>query len=98
MVSREIEDWKLKQAEMQHKITEMKNSLEASDSRIQVAVEQISEGEDSLVEITDAEKKREKRLKRTEDKNLDSCMQSNETRTHPHTMYKNKLKMAERLK
>ena len=28
--------------------------------------------------------------------NLDSCMQSNETRTHPHTMYKNKLKMAER--
>ena len=30
--------------------------------------------------------------------NLDSCMQSNETRTHPHTMHKNKLKMAERLK
>uniref|UniRef100_A0A4X1W6F9 Uncharacterized protein n=1 Tax=Sus scrofa TaxID=9823 RepID=A0A4X1W6F9_PIG len=24
--------------------------------------------------------------------NLDSCMQSNETRTHPHTMHKNKLK------
>lgn len=23
--------------------------------------------------------------------NLDSCMQSNETRTHPHTMHKNKL-------
>ena len=30
--------------------------------------------------------------------NLDSCMQSSETRTHPHTMHKNKLKMAERLK
>ena len=30
--------------------------------------------------------------------NLDSCMQSNETRTHPHTMHKNKLKMAERFK
>jgi len=29
---------------------------------------------------------------------LDSCMQINETRTHPHTMHKNKLKMAERLK
>ena len=29
--------------------------------------------------------------------NLDSCMQSNETRTHPHTMHKNKLQMAERL-
>ena len=52
---------------MQHKVTEMKNSLEASNSRIQVAVEQISEGEDSLVETTDAEQKREKRLNRTED-------------------------------
>ena len=30
--------------------------------------------------------------------NLDSCMQSNEIRTHPHTMHKNQLKMAERLK
>ena len=29
--------------------------------------------------------------------NLDSCMQIDETRTHPHTMHKNKLKMAERL-
>ena len=29
--------------------------------------------------------------------NLDSSMQSNETRTHPHTMHKNKLQMAERL-
>ena len=26
--------------------------------------------------------------------NLDSCMQSNEPRTHPHTMHKNKFKMA----
>ena len=30
--------------------------------------------------------------------NLDSYMQINETRTHPHTMHNNKLKMAERLK
>ena len=30
--------------------------------------------------------------------NLDSCMQINETRTHPHTMQENKLKMAVRLK
>ena len=29
--------------------------------------------------------------------NLDSCMQINETKTHPHTMCKNKLKMAESL-
>ena len=26
--------------------------------------------------------------------NLDSCMQINETKTHPHTMHKNKFKMA----
>ena len=30
--------------------------------------------------------------------NLDSCMQINETRAHPHTMHENKLKMAERPK
>ena len=30
--------------------------------------------------------------------NLHSCMQTDETRTHPHTMHKNKLKMASRLK
>ena len=30
--------------------------------------------------------------------NLDSCTQINETKTHPHTMHENKLKMAERLK
>ena len=30
--------------------------------------------------------------------NLDSCMQINETRTHPHTMHENKLKISERLK
>ena len=29
---------------------------------------------------------------------LDSCMQINEIRTHPHAMHENKLKMAERLK
>ena len=30
--------------------------------------------------------------------NLGSYMKINETRTHPHTMHKNELKMAERLK
>ena len=29
--------------------------------------------------------------------NLDSCMQINGTRTHPHTKHKNKLQMSERL-
>ena len=47
--------------------TEIKNLLEAANSRIQGAEEQISEVEDRLVEIMDAEQKREKRLKRNEE-------------------------------
>ena len=35
MLSKEIQDIKLKQAEMQNTITEIKNSLEATSSRIQ---------------------------------------------------------------
>ena len=46
---------------------EIKNSLEAANSRIQEAEEQISEVEDRLEEITDAEQKREKRLKTNEE-------------------------------
>ena len=52
---------------MQNKITEIKNSLEATNSRIQEAEEGISKVEDRLVEITDAEQKREKRLKTNEE-------------------------------
>ena len=52
---------------MQNTITEIKNSLEATNSRIQEAEEQISKVEDRLVEITDAEQKREKRLKTNEE-------------------------------
>ena len=52
---------------MQNTITEIKNSLEAANSRMQEAEEQISQVEDRLVEITDAEQKREKRLKTNEE-------------------------------
>ena len=52
---------------MQNTLTEIKNSVEAANSRIQEAEEQISEVEDRLVEITDAEQKREKRLKTNEE-------------------------------
>ena len=45
---------------MQNTITEIKNSLEAANSRIQEAEEQRSEMEDRLVEITDVEQKIEK--------------------------------------
>ena len=49
-------------------MTEIKNSLEAANSRIQEAEERISEVEDRVVEIMDAEQKREKRLKRNEER------------------------------
>uniref|UniRef100_A0A8D0VUD7 L1 transposable element RRM domain-containing protein n=1 Tax=Sus scrofa TaxID=9823 RepID=A0A8D0VUD7_PIG len=52
---------------MQNTITEIKNSLEAANSRIQEAEERISEVVDRLLEITDAEQKREKRLKGNEE-------------------------------
>ena len=64
-LSKEIQDVKLKQEEMQNTITETKNSLEAANSRIQEA-EQISKMEDRLV-ITDAEEKREEILKTYEE-------------------------------
>ena len=57
-LSKEIQDIKLKQEEMQNTITEIKNSLEAASGRIQEAEERISEVEDRLVEITNVEKKK----------------------------------------
>ena len=48
---------------MQNTVTEIKNSLEGGNSRIQEAEEGISKVEGRLVEIMDAEQKREKRLK-----------------------------------
>ena len=61
-LSKEIQDIKLKQEEMQNTITELKNSLEAANSRNQEAEERISKVVDRLLEITDAEQKREKKI------------------------------------
>ena len=52
---------------MSNIITEMKNTVEGINSRINEAEEQISELEDRLVEITAAEQNKEKRMKRKED-------------------------------
>ena len=52
---------------MQNRVTEIKNSQEATNSRIYDAEEWISDVANRLVEITDVEKKSEKRLKRNED-------------------------------
>ena len=51
-LSKEIEDLRIKEVEMQNTVTEIKNLLEATNSRIQEAEKWISEVEKKLVEIT----------------------------------------------
>ena len=70
-LSKEIQDLRMKQAEMQNTIPHIKNSLAVINSRIEEAEERISKVEARQVEITDAEQKREKRLKRNEDSRRD---------------------------
>ena len=48
-------------------ITEIKNTLEGTNSRISEAEEWISKLEDKMVEITSEEQNKVKRMKRTED-------------------------------
>ena len=51
---------------MQNPIREIKNSLDVINSRIQEREEQISEVEGRLVQITDVDQNKEKRMKRNE--------------------------------
>ena len=46
---------------MNNEITEIKSTLEGTNSRITEAEERISEVEDTMVEISEAERKREKK-------------------------------------
>ena len=52
---------------MNNAITEIKSTLEGTNSRITEAEDRISEAEDRMVEINAAERKKEKRIKRNED-------------------------------
>ena len=52
---------------MNNPITEIKSTLEGTNSRITEAEDRISEVEDRMVEINEAESKKEKRIKRNED-------------------------------
>ena len=52
---------------MNNAINEIKNTLEATNSRIMEAEDRISEVEDRMVEINESEGKKEKRIKRNED-------------------------------
>ena len=52
---------------MNNIITEIKSTLERTNSRITEAEDRISEVEGRMVEINEAERKKEKRIKRNED-------------------------------
>ena len=58
---------------MNNAITEIKSTLEGTNSRITEAEDRISEVEDRMVEINEAERKKEKRVERNEDNLRDLC-------------------------
>ena len=64
---RDLEEIKKSQYIMNNAISEIKNTLEATNSRITEAEDRISELEDRMVEINESERIKEKRIKRNED-------------------------------
>ena len=67
MLNKDLEEIKKSQSIMNNEITEMKNILEGTRSRVTEAEDRISEVEDRMVEINEAERKKKKRIKRNED-------------------------------
>ena len=64
--NKDLEEIKKSQYIMNNAINETKNTLEGTN-RITEAEDKISEVEDRMVEINESERKKEKRIKRTED-------------------------------
>ena len=64
---------------MNDAITEIKSTLEGTNSRITEAEERISVVEDRMVEINEAERKKEKRIKRNENRDLILRTETSET-------------------
>ena len=58
---------------MNNAITEIKGTLEGTNSRITEAEDRLSDVEDRMVEINETERKKEKRSKRNEDNLRDHC-------------------------
>ena len=65
--NKDLEEIKKSQYIMNNAINEIKNTLEATISRITEGEDRISEVEDRMVEINELERKKEKRIKRNED-------------------------------
>ena len=67
MLNKDLEEIKKCQSIMNNAITEIKSTLEGTNSRITEAEDRISEVEDRMVEINEAERKKEKRIKINEE-------------------------------
>ena len=67
MFNRDLEEIKKSQSIMNNAITEIKSTLEETNSSITEAEDRISEVDGRMVEINEAERKKEKRIKRNED-------------------------------
>ena len=68
MFNKDLEEIKKSQLKMNNAIIEIKNTLEGTNSRIRETEDRINEVGDKMVEINEAERKKEKRIKRNEDK------------------------------
>ena len=66
-ITKNIEEIKNKQTEMNNTITEIKNTLKGTNSRITEAEKQVSELEDRMVEINAKEPNKGKGMKRLEE-------------------------------
>ena len=65
--NKDLKETKKSQSIMSNAVTEIKSTLEGTNSRITEAEDRISEVKDKMVEINEAERKKEKRIKRNED-------------------------------
>ena len=67
MFNKDLGEIKKSQSIMNNAITEIKSTLEGTSSRITEAEDRINEVKDGMVEINEAEREKEKRIKRNED-------------------------------
>ena len=63
MFNKDLEEIKKCQSIMNNAITEIKNTLDGTNSRIMEAEDRISEVEDRMIGINETERKKEKKLK-----------------------------------
>ena len=68
MFNKDLEEIKKSPSIMINAINEIKNTLAGTNCRITEAEDRISEVEDRMVEINEVERKKQKKLKRNEDK------------------------------